>query len=975
MFLCIMLVPFLCGSILFDDNFEDTTITGWTSNGTVQCLVDQEPSKFWIPEDINPEFIRVQYHGFVSFLLYDDSDDEIAYAQHPFPAILSSQEYMVEFYFHFKEKHKNSFKSFHLYKPTLMGSGTPVDITLKLNVVKGDSLPVSVIDYNGLHSYVYYFRPDTVFTLDYGQDHNISQWEGEEDFPIERWYRVQIHKVDADSIDLYINGEYINTYKPRSGSNIPEQFLIGTTNASFEGGVGIYDDFIITTPPQGTHPRLLLNQLELPALWARKNDNTSTIQRTYATYWNKIVGRSTYWCKEDRTISGYPYPYPEPISYIPDSIQFMRDWFWSEDVVDWTPRRFETICLRWLIGELDPSNPSPDTAFLNYIRTTILSFANWNHWMKPLEYRGLIMKHNSTYEYCIAMGYDCIFDSLSKYERMSIQNALLSQGLVPEYLFWETRGFEDPSVPFYPGHPQWVSGIIGFMALALDDDSLRNFYADYSEAIIESLYIGAQENEMVPVFGSDGQYAHGSLTYASANLNWITLFWEANRRVRNHNIFTDVTYKDRFENFPIYRLYMLCPGMSKEVKFGNDRYNNSPWHFSFCYIKNQQNSEGQWFLKRLYSYYANDEWSQEQYYGLNFLFFDDNLQPIRPTHTIGMNFGNNWIGMRTGLGVETVDNINDYNEVALIFDAHGKVPIHRHNSRNNFVIGSLGDWLINEQEGSKKNYESMYHNVIVVDSIWNNGESHYGQHGNSRGNLTGFHTDDNYCYTSNSIAEGCYKRLKKFVRKVIFTESGYAVIKDEVESSKPDSGRTFLWLVHVPHSTPIYGDSMIVDWSNRYHVKFFSPSMRTLTSFNIQRGDDTDNDNIRGIYCANVFPAISTEFLTAIVTKRTGYIWPPTIIKKDGGTMLGAEINSQVIILFGKGQQGSITNTTYTIEHSFPFGIKNVLADLIPEHNYTVYLNNQYATAFTSTDDGTGYFTISSSYPENGVEVTDTPHE
>uniref|UniRef100_A0A7V0Z5D6 DUF4962 domain-containing protein n=1 Tax=candidate division WOR-3 bacterium TaxID=2052148 RepID=A0A7V0Z5D6_UNCW3 len=585
--------------------------------------------------------------------------------------------------------------------------------------------------------------------------------------------------------------------------------------------------------------------------------------------------------------------------------------------------------------------------------------------MKPIEYRGLIMKHNSTFEFALSLGYDIIFDSLTNYEKMSIQNALLSQGIVPQYLCWKTRAFEDPAVPFYPGHPQWISGMIGFMALVLDDDNLPNFYADFSEAIIESLFIGAQETGMIPVFGPDGCYAHGSMSYNSCNLMWLTPFWEANRRVRNRDIFKDSSYKNRFENYPIFRLYMLCPGTSNEFRSGNDYSPNAPWHMSFCYITNQQNRAGQWFYKRLYSYSLDpyDEWSDYQYWGMNFLIFDDDLIPQAPAFSIGKNFGNFWISMRTGFGIESPSGISDNNEVALIFDAYGKTPIHIDQSRNNFVVGSQGEWLINEDAGFKTKYQSFYHNTIVVDSIWNNGDGNYGQQGNTRGVFKGFYTDSNYCYCANGISEGTYVRMKKFIRKITFSKEGYIVMKDEVESSNPSAARTYLWLVHVIPDQ-IYGDSLI-EKADKFQIKFFSPVGREIHSW-------PPATPSYGVYVANSTPAVSTEFLSVIITKRNGYPWPPSIKKVEGTSMLGAEINNSLIVLYGKGQTGNIRSTRYQIAHSF-IGLKNILSDLISNHQYHVYLNDQYITSFTTTDCGTGYFNISSSFNENVIVVTDIP--
>jgi len=967
--LSIVLLPcILFGTIFFDDNFEDSLLVGWATKGKVQCVVDPEPNKYWLDEPINPDFVRIQHHGIVSMVIFDDSDEKIANAIHSFPVIPVSTEYMVEFYFHFYEKHKNTFKNFNLYKPQVWveGRGLQADIVLKLHVVKGDSIPLTVIDDNGPHSNVFFLKPDTIYTFDYGNVYHIPQWEDSTDFPIERWYRFQIDKVNGDSVVLYINGKWIGTYESISGNNKPDQFLLGTENAAIENGVGIYDDFIITTPPQGKHPRLLFNASELPGLRARKNDSISTIQRTYQTYWDKITEESNHW-DTSRTIYGRDFPYNEP-PY--DSILDLQGWWLSLDAKR-TLQRFETIGLRWIIGELDPNNPErPDTSFFNYLRGTMNSFANWNFWMKPCEYRGLILKHNTVYEFCIAFGYDILFDSLTNYEKMSFQNALLSQGIVNGYLLWRTRGFDDPSVPFYPGHPQWVSGMIGFVALVLDDDSLRNYYADFSEAIIESLYTGAQETDMIPVFGPDGEYAHGSLSYGACNLTFLTLFWEANRRVRGHDIFQHITYRNRFENYPIFRLYTLCPGGSHEFRSGNDVWVLSPWHQTFCFVTNQQNNQGQWFYKRIYSYPLSEWHNDDQYHGLNFLFFDDNLVPQRPFFTIGKNFGNFWIGMRTGLGLETPSGVTDDNEIAMIFDAYGKVPIHGHQSRNNFVVGTNSAWIINEHYGMRKRVQSLYHNTIVVDSIWNNGDGNYGQRSNSRGDLKGFYNDNNYCYCANGVAEGCYVRMKKFIRKVIFTKEGYVVMKDEVESSNPYAPRAYLWLVHV-NPDQIYGDSLI-EKTNKFHIKFFSPADREINSW---PSNTPPNYPSYGVYVTNAIPAVTTEFLSVIITKRSGYPWPPSIRKIDGTTMLGAGINEQSVILYGKGQTGNISNVTYRIYHSFILGLKNILSDLEHEHRYYVYVNNQYTTSFRSTDCGTGYFNITSSFSENSITVTDVPPE
>ncbi|MCK4251386.1 hypothetical protein KAX97_08050 [candidate division WOR-3 bacterium] len=188
-FLSIVLLPcILFGTIFFDDNFEDSLLVDWATKGKVQCVVDPEPNRYWQGEPINPDFVRIQHHGIVSMGIFDDSDEKIANAIHSFPVIPVSTEYMVEFYFHFYEKYKNTFKNFTLYKPQVWvdGRSLQADIVLKLHVVKGDSIPLTVIDDNGPHSNVFFLKPDMIFRFDYGYEYHITQWLGDTNFPIER---------------------------------------------------------------------------------------------------------------------------------------------------------------------------------------------------------------------------------------------------------------------------------------------------------------------------------------------------------------------------------------------------------------------------------------------------------------------------------------------------------------------------------------------------------------------------------------------------------------------------------------------------------------------------------------------------------------------------------------------------------------------------------------------------------------------
>ncbi len=1001
-----LFVSSVSATIYMRDTFEDSILDGWTIQGIVQPMIDPPPNKWWPPynESINPEFSRLQYHCAVSMSVEDFNPTEISNASHAFPDIPDPgvPEYIVEFYFHFLQGEDQDFNNFWLYKPTPL-LGFSADIQLKVSWSSKWGAQLCVYDRDGEHWYPQFFRPDTTCEFDYGKATGIGPWEGLTIFPIERWYRIQIHKVHCDTVVLYVNGDTIGVYKSLSYSERPASFLVGTENYT-DNGRGIFDDYIITTIPVGVHPRLFFHDSDIDSLRARRYDNSSTIPRTPKFYWDNIMYESWRWNKQTREFyvpgqNPLDFPYLDPG---PDATLYLRDFWMTGGGEDRATRsawlRYECISFRWLINELDGTH-QPDTSYLNWCRKSMNSFVNWNTWRMPLETRPLLLFMRARLGQGIAMAYDLIFDSLSNYEKMSIQNGLITQGIEPGYQCFKFSTWGDPWIP--PRYAQYIfndAHSAGTIALVIDDDSIRKFYADFAEAIQESIFTGVAINNLTPFFDSTGAYLGGSIPYGGWEIANFVHFWEANRVSRNRNIYQlPSPYYDRFFYHPIHRLHLLCPGKNWDVPFGDicGGIWMGPWLHMYPYISNLLNSQGQWFFKRLYSYpldfgeFESDQWTKV----LPFITMDDELPTQRPEpFLLGYNHGNQWISFRTGWGVEDAMSVNDSNEVALAIEVLKRPGGHAHESRNNFVVGTNGAWVIDDYGEHQVHTggwvaHSAHHNVIHVDSIWDprpcpqsdpKFDNDYGQqrgHHDKPGIFRAFFSNNVYAYSASDAAvipetapTGVYIRMSKFLRKIVFTQDGFAVMKDEVRSEDGVAARKFLWLIHRRNNPSlIYGDSLIYI-EDTLQIKFFSPAQRELVPFEVNTwgyGGVHDTSHTLGIYAANSTNAVQTEFLCVISPKRVNDpSWPPVIARLEGMgwmgeiAMLGARINSNWAVLYSTGQDQEIWYVEYpfNITEDTPAGVNNVLCDLKPDGYYNVYVDYQYYTYFYSSSAGTGNF-------------------
>ena len=133
---------------------------------------------------------------------------------------------------------------------------------------------------------------------------------------------------------------------------------------------------------------------------------------------------------------------------------------------------------------------------------------------------------------------------------------------------------------------------------------------------------------------------------------------------------------------------------------------------------------------------------------------------------------------------------------------------HSHASQNAIAIGAFGEALAissgyYQLYGSPHHagwtWETRAHNSILVD-----GEGQVKRSSTSRGRITAFDDQDEYCYTVGDATEAYGGRLDMFLRRVLFLRPDTFVICDELDSAGQS---TFQWLLHARNEMALDEDA------------------------------------------------------------------------------------------------------------------------------------------------------------------------
>lgn len=896
---------------------------GWEVNSSQSELVDLD---FESDDDY-----QTQSHGKYSLWIGDPNDTSYANAYKTFTN--SASEYMVEFYLWIRNDsirtaHIDSFPLCVLWN--IPGEGIPhkTDIALVLDTL--DTPP---------NSYIYVIRVEDAQGMHTGVYLDSTCYD--------RWFKIQIYRhpnfPNPAVVDLYFDGDSIGTYSPMNSGYVTNKISFGTRESdSLSDGEVFYDDVIVTTPPVGEHPRLLFDSLYVDSvLEPRMTDSTSTISVTYKDIWNTIKSRANYFQTHDTIVGKYDdiivFPFPQPEHHEDNKEHWLR--FASALEI-----RLNNLSFYFIMTD--------DTNYMERAKAILLSLCNdWRQWTDP-DYRWGETQYSfhdtGMLIWGFSVAYDILYDAFDNYERMNIQNALISLGLNQTYLrALHTMGSQEPWR--YPNKAIRVMSGMGVGTLVTDSAFLEAFL-DTARSRVKLLL------QKTWVCDPAGGWSEG-ISYAEYAIPYLLAFMQADS-ILNDSL-EDLEF---LKNHPLWRLYCILP---VEEGFEPDTLHYGEVNFSDYHHIYMRNTSGMYRLAGFYmdslAQWYIDKRHDRIIYFFPFLWFNDTLIEKEPDSLPKAYLCDEieWGILRSGWGID------DY-----IFAMKGdSIKFHTHHDRNSFIFGMGGRWFIEDWGYGKSS--AAYHNVIIVnnDTLTNI---------ESKSEISSFYGSDDYGYIKGD-AGMCYDELEKWTREVIFlNEGGYFAIKDWVKPYQ-DAADTLRWQVH-SYIVPADTDSLILNDSLTAIISKNSKHLRmemhrpNIVSIDTTTPFPDNRESYKRVYTEIIDTSgiDSLLFLTSFLPYDDEDSCAE-VSEIDGGTMRGVFIDTDSkdrAILFSK-RGNEVKGLSYVIDvpsDSADSAVFNVLADLYVSEEepvvYTIIDENLDAgtrqdTSITPTDAGTMSFKVS----------------
>ncbi len=780
----IIVAPF-SGEIMLRSTFESWEGTlsqsQWVISGSRFGGVTLENE-----DESNPDY-QMQSHGQYSIRIHDPDDTSFANARNFFKN--GSSEYMVEFYIWIPHTHTATdfFPLCILRDAASKTRSYKTDVALIVDAieehVEGRQFVIHVEDARGVH---------------FGEAYIDST---------DRWYKIQLHRHSVQPhvpiVEFYLDGELKGTYSPINAERLANMILLGTTSAdSLNNGDIFYDDIIITAPPVGRHPRLLFDDNDLLILRARMASEESTyIGLTHKQMWDSLItygenwidGRNFLVWRKGTIIDTYYFPYRQ-FTLHPRDGEDHRIELWLG------PQR---IVASALLGLSFVS--AIDTSLIEHryhAESLLVSLSHWQTWNDPYFHRGSGEKYmqlgGGHFMYSVALSYDWLYNFLSPYERMSVQNTLINFGINQTYL--ETiDGSWGKSPRKWPNAAAVMIGGMGISCLALDNAGLQDELNSASSRIGDLL-------SDYRVCDPTGGYAEG-ISYAGYAVDFLVTFTEAERTLGYY------TSSDFFlKNYADYRIWCMLPGA--EQYYDELCYPPTYWDVTFCdydrrggqwttaiarLAEQTHNPEARWFMEKRkdirFSEKGSQRWDLYLPFGL-FLWIegDGSISMPNPDTLLKVFPAIGWVIARTGW--------QDAADYILAVKSGPWYSRHNHHEQGSFIFGGKGRWLVADMGYTRKDIHknARYHNVLFEA----NSESLYCRDHDLR---THFSTNEQYSF----VVSRCYSAksgLGLWERNILFfNKSGSFVVMDYAgENQDVDS---IAWQIHTWAEPLIASDSII----------------------------------------------------------------------------------------------------------------------------------------------------------------------
>lgn len=545
---------------------------------------------------------------------------------------------------------------------------------------------------------------------------------------IKRWYKIQLfhHQLSNNKVvlDCYFDGKLVGTYPGRKQNISTHNLTLGTNGpTTLSTGHMYYDDIILSTPPEGEHPRLLFNGNDLKALRKRMKDQSKTyIGISPAIMWAKLDSFA------DHLLNDFASSFDWRITYNKGQDSIVGDFIFPYSQFSFQQRRKDAYAEFWLGPQRRITIELVTLAFVSTIgqdhrhkekaKELLLSLSHWQTWNDPYftgEWRKYIHLGVGHFMFGIALAYDWLFEDLSPYERLSIQNSLINLG-INQTILECLNGSWGLSPELWPNAIFTIFSSTGIAVLALDNCDLND----------ELQIIKDRANKIINdrnICDPEGGFVEG-ISYAGYSLDYLTTFFYAEKTIK------EMLYTNSFFNHYIdWRIWCMLPGAENfytkyyfeptywDVTFTDYDRRGGLWTTALaCFVKITNCSQTRWFLsKRKDSDFSGHDlntnkkfsrWDINLPFGL-FLWTDKGNTSAPKTDTLMKVFSDiGWAIARTGWGATDC--------ILAMKSGPQYTGSHSHHEQGSFIFGTNGYWLIADMgyKRQSKMATAEYHNLL-----------------------------------------------------------------------------------------------------------------------------------------------------------------------------------------------------------------------------------------------------------------------
>ena len=737
----------LAGRVIWWENFEDSTLSRITWHGSVSLAYDPP----YVQDD--PAGFRRQNHGIVSLQLTSLADDT-TWVRFPVCEGLCPPA-VVELYLNLPEAGTGL-------------TGTVWDLgrlRLHLLALDADHYALQIEDSTGTHL----FDQDSLLLVPDTVVHP------------QNWYRIQV--LLTDTLDfVYLNGRQVGTgFRPLQAT-LPDS----TRLCLPAGGTGtlLVDDYLVSAPDIGLHPSLLFGLEDLPILLFKTTDSyTGTSGIAPAELWDSLQARANRYLETDTLVLldgevRYPYPFPWPPPL-------------------WSGLLYQAHIPHWIQSEGFVHALLGDSAHAAKVRGILRSLSNWPQLEWPFYYHNPTPLYMETdgFHYLLALtiGYDLVYDALSDFDRMSLENVLLVKGVQQADLALRVGVLSERPV-------RSNKALVGATALLLtclmvEDSAYTAGPLATARGILQDFFSNPVES-----FGSATGDARENSFFASYAFVHLAMAAQALERRG------ETWLRDQMLPFTRYRTTLALPGWRLYPPVGDNSaviqgfMEQTPE--LFAYLASHGNDPlAQWYLSKISGYtfdYGQGLWGDYLIFG-TFLWLDNTQSAASPE---ALSLSRLQRFPVVGLAVYR-SAWEDPRTLFVALKARDAGAFHNHLDNNTLYIALGNRWVIGEDTYRNRPYTEG-HSTLQV--FWN-GDT-LGQVWRTDGGTLWDPYRDSSGVLLEAEAQGSYQTVSLFHRRVwILPQDTLVLVWDRIVSP-PEYAARYQLRYHLFGTPQWHGDTL-----------------------------------------------------------------------------------------------------------------------------------------------------------------------